>query len=186
MLYGRAAEQLIGERDPATNELIIQTGNMAYSSEEFWKEAVGVVTPHRAQQGLIVSRLQQVFGGTGVDAALIRSAVDTVERFQGQERDVIIASYALGDPDAIEDEDEFLMSLNRFNVMASRPRVKLVVLATREIVDHLSGDLDTLRGSRLLKTFANSYCNNSRSMTLGLIIDGTRRDVSGLFGYREQ
>jgi hypothetical protein len=46
--------------------------------------------------------------------------VDTVERFQGQERDVIVASYALGDPDAIGDEDEFLMSLKRFNVMSSR------------------------------------------------------------------
>ena len=92
----------------------------------------------------------------------------------------------MGDPDAIADEDEFLMSLNRFNVMASRPRAKLVVLVSREIVDHLSGDLDTLRGSRLLKTFANSFCNNSHAITLGFLEDGTRREVSGLFGYREQ
>lgn len=183
LLYGRAADQLLGERDPATGNLI-PTGSTAYSPEKFWKEAVGVVTPHRAQQGLIVSRLQQVFASTGVAPNLIRSAVDTVERFQGQERDMIIASYALGDPDAIADEDEFLMSLNRFNVMASRPRAKLVVLVSREIVDHLSGDLDTLRGSRLLKIFADSFCGNPRSMTLGLLEDGTDRGAPGVFRHR--
>jgi hypothetical protein len=178
--------RLRGERDPATGDLGILTGSTAYSPEEFWKEAVGIVTPHRAQQGLIVSRLQQVFAGTGVPPNLIRSAVDTVERFQGQERDVIIASYALGDPDAIADEDEFLMSLNRFNVMASRPRAKLIVLVSREIVDHLSGDLDTLRGSRLLKVFADSFCSNSRATTLGLLEDGQYKEVSGSLRWREQ
>ena len=185
LLYGRAADRLLGERDPATGNAIATTGSpTAYSPEEFWKKAVGVVTPHRAQQGLIVSRLQQVFGSTGVHPNLIRSAVDTVERFQGQERDVIIASYALGDPDAIADEDEFLMSLNRFNVTASRPRAKLIVLVSREIVDHLSGDLDTLRGSRLLKTFVDSFCGSSRPMALGFLENATEREVPGLFRYR--
>ena len=51
---------------------------------------------------------------------------------------MIIASFALGDPDAIGDEDEFLMSLKRFNVMASRARAKLIVLVSREVVDHLA------------------------------------------------
>lgn len=184
LLYGRAADQLLGERAPATGDLITPTGSAAYSPEEFWKRAVGIVTPHRAQQGLIVSRLQQVFSDTDVEPNLIRSAVDTVERFQGQERDVIIASYALGDPDAIADEDEFLMSLNRFNVMASRPRAKLIVLVSQEIVDHLSGDLDTLRGSRLLKVFADSFCENLRPMTLGFLEDGTDREVPGVFRDR--
>jgi superfamily I DNA and/or RNA helicase len=86
--------------------------------DEFWRSGIGIVTPHRAQQALIIARLQQVFGPLGAPNQLIRDAVDTVERFQGQQRDVIIASFALGDQDAIQDEDEFLMSLNRFNVMA--------------------------------------------------------------------
>jgi len=131
-----------------------------------------------------VSRLQQMFASTGVAPNLIRSAVDTVERFQGQERDVIIASYALGVPDTIADEDEFLMSLNRFNVIASRPRAKLVVLVSQEIVDHLSGDLGALRGSRLLKVFADSFCRSPSPMTLGFLEDGAGREVPGVFRHR--
>ena len=64
---------------------------------------------------------------------------------------MILGTFALGDPDAIRDEEAFLFSLNRFNVMASRARAKLVVLVSREIVDHLPHDLDLLRESRLLK-----------------------------------
>ena len=73
-----------------------------------------------------MTRLQQVFNATGQMADWIRDAADTVERFQGQQRDVIIASYTLGDPAQIAEEDEFLMSLNRFNVIASRARAKLL------------------------------------------------------------
>ncbi|OWK45585.1 Superfamily I DNA and RNA helicases and helicase subunits-like protein [Fimbriiglobus ruber] len=112
-------------------------------------------------------------------AAAIRGAVDTVERFQGQQRDVIIASFAVGDPDAIADEEEFLMSLRRFNVMASRARAKLVVLVSREVVDHLAAELEVLRDSRLLKVFAESFCNGHQPMTLGYIEGGVAESRPG-------
>lgn len=47
------------------------------------------------------------------------------------------------------------MSLNRFNVMSSRARAKLIVLVSREVIDYLSGDLETLRESRLLKNYVD-------------------------------
>jgi DNA replication ATP-dependent helicase Dna2 len=181
LLRTLAANRPSGEQDPASSE-VLPVGGILHSAEEFWENAVGIVTPHRAQQGLIISRLQQIFRED--DPGLIRSAVNTVERFQGQERDVIIASYALGDPDAIADEDEFLMTLNRFNVMASRARAKLIVLVSREVIDHLSSDLETLRESRLLKNYVDSFCGEARPMTLGFVDDGAEREVPGTHKHR--
>ena len=116
-------------------------------------------------------------------ADCIRDAVDTVERFQGQQRDVIIASYTLGDPDQIAEEEEFLMSLNRFNVIASRARAKLVVLVSQEVIGHLARDAAVLRESRLLKVYAEIFCDNSRPMNLGHLDAGTVRPVPGTFRW---
>jgi DNA replication ATP-dependent helicase Dna2 len=176
------SHQLAGELDPSGAPISVAT-QRRYSPAELWARGIGVVTPHRAQQALVISKLQQILGASAPPSA-IREAVDTVERFQGQQRDVIIATFALGDPDAISDEDEFLLSLNRFNVMASRARAKLIVLVSREIVDHLSSDPDVLRGSALLKTFADTFCRNGRAMTLGQVTAGTTRTVTGEFRSR--
>ena len=181
LLHGRVSEQLRNERDPAIGSL--PRSRSPYGPLDFWGKAVGVVTPHRAQQGLIVARLQSVFGASGQLANGIRNAVDTVERFQGQQRDTIIASYTLGDPDQIADEDEFLMSLNRFNVIASRARAKLIVLVSQEIVGHLAHDIDVLRESRLLKLYADSFCNNNLPMDLEYVSNGTATVVRGSFRW---
>jgi hypothetical protein len=183
LLSGRLCNQLADERDPSTGAVGRRANqSVLYSPEDFWKKGLGVVTPHRAQQGLIISRLQEMF--PSVRPSLIREAVDTVERFQGQQRDVIIASFALGDPDAILREDEFLHSLNRFNVLASRARAKLIVLVSQEVVDHLSADLEVLRESRLLKLFAQSFCSNARQAVLGHVVDGDTKLVPGQLRYR--
>ncbi len=184
LLHGRMANQLRNENHPGTGQPITPTST-AYLPVDFFRRAVGVVTPHRAQQGLIVTRLLEVFGATGQLAAEIRDSVDTVERFQGQQRDVIIASYTLGDPDQIAEEDEFLMSLNRFNVIASRARAKLVVLVSQEVIGHLAHDIVVLRESRLLKLYAEGFCNSLRPMLLGYIdADGVTHSVPGTFRWR--
>jgi len=183
LLHGRVASALSGEVDPLTGD-VRPPSAIPYSTTEFWQNAIGVVTPHRAQQAAIVSRLHQVFRATGAVADSIRDAVDTVERFQGQQRDVIIASYTLGDPDQIADEDEFLMSLKRFNVVASRARAKLVVFVSQEIVNHLARDVAVLNESRLLKVFAESFCGASRSMTLGYIDSSGVQLRPGTFRWR--
>jgi hypothetical protein len=183
LLNGRMANRLRNELDHVIGAPI-PVSTTPYTAQEFWDEAVGVVTPHRAQQGLIVSRLQQVFNATGALADSIRGAVDTVERFQGQQRDIIIASFALGDPDQIAEEEEFLMSLNRFNVMASRARAKLIVMVSREVVDHLASEIDVLRESRLLKVFVESFCDQSQQVTLNYNLQGQVQTATGLLRWR--
>jgi hypothetical protein len=188
LLYNRLGNKLENEREPSTGDIIQLANSAAYSELDFWEKGIGIVTPHRAQQGKIVSRLQHIFGNMGIITpemtSAIRNAVDTVERFQGQQRDIIVASFAMSDRDAIRDEDEFLMSLNRFNVMASRARAKLIVLISQQVVDHLSDDPDTLRDSRLLKGYVESFCQSSRSMNLGYYQNGNAIDVEGVFKHR--
>lgn len=182
LLAGRLADRPENERDPRRAGALRPPSVRPYDPVRFWKDGIGVVTPHRAQQGLIVSRLRDVF--PDADPTLVRDAVDTVERFQGQQRDAILASFAVGDPDAIFEEDEFLHSLNRFNVLASRARTKLVVLVSQEIVDHLSGDLDVLRASRLLKSYCQSFCREARPLALGYLARGQPRAVQGTLRWR--
>jgi DNA replication ATP-dependent helicase Dna2 len=162
LLYGRLDRQLTSERKG--KKFATLTGQ-SHDEKSFWEQAIGVVTPHRAQMSKIVSRLQAIFPND--NPTTIWNAVDTVERFQGQQRDVIVASFGLGDVDLIRSEDEFLYSLNRFNVMASRARAKLIVLLTRSLIDHLSDDGDVLQESRLLKNFAESFCQSPTSIVLG-------------------
>jgi hypothetical protein len=150
-------------------------------AEQMWKSAVGVITPHRAQRARIVERLSGLFVTPGAHpntADWIADAVDTVERFQGQERDIIIASYAVGDPDTVAEEAEFLHDLNRFNVLATRAKAKLIVIASRELVAHISGDLQVIRSSELLKDFVDTFCANSRPAILNWNDNGTNRPVN--------
>lgn len=175
----RLTDQLNNERDRSGT--IKPNSAKVYLIQDFWKYGIGIVTPHRAQMSLIVSRLQQVFPHDNPD--LIRNAVDTVERFQGQQRDIIIASYGLGDPDIISGEEEFLYNRNRFNVLASRARAKLIVLATNSLVNHLPNDGDVLEESRFMKRFFESFCSQRKPLTLGFIDSGTVRLHEGVLRY---
>jgi DNA replication ATP-dependent helicase Dna2 len=182
LLWGRLADQLDGEVDPATG-MPRPAGSLPYGVEGFWQRGLGIVTPHRAQQSLIIQRLHRLFAVTGTTYQQIRDAVDTVERFQGQQRDIILASYAVGDPDTIADEVEFLHSLNRFNVLATRARAKLVVVLSEQVVHYMAGDIAVLRGSQLLKSYAETFCAQRRPMQLGVIESGQSRTVEGSFRW---
>lgn len=136
--------------------LLSEEGNRPLDAVTFFRDGVGIVTPHRAQQAAVSERLTRFLEGHDAIEAML-GAVDTVERFQGQEKTVMIASFGLGDRDQIAAEEEFLFSLNRFNVIASRAKAKLVVLVSRQLVDHLPRDPKMLRQSRLLKHYADGY-----------------------------
>ena len=171
--------QPLCRRDHSGAEIAID--NTPYSMGDFWKKGVGVVAPHRAQGSRITDLLRRIFVHSGTPSPLIAGAVDTVERYQGQQRDVIIASFGLGDPEVIANEDEFLYDFRRFNVMVSRACTKVVVLMSRSVLEHLSNDQDILRDSGLLKRFAELYCRHEEPLELPFFDDEhqlqTRRGV---------
>lgn len=92
---------------------------------------VGVVTPYRAQGRIIRSRLRQRFG-----PALARQVVaDTVERMQGQEREVVILSLASGDALFLQTVAAFFFQPERLNVSITRAKTKLIIMGPDR--DHL-------------------------------------------------
>lgn len=112
------------------------------------RSGIGVVVPHRAQKAILRAEFPEL--------AKVNS-IDTVERFQGDERDIIIVSATASDPDYVRNEADFLLNLNRLNVAISRPRKKLVVIASRSVVDLLTSDLDIFEQSAIWKKLFNYY-----------------------------
>ena len=85
---------------------------------------IGVITPYRAQQALIRNRLLR--SGNGFPLL----TVDTVDRFQGGEREVIILSLCRSD-----EVTSFLADRKRLNVSLSRARSKLILLGHGPVLE---------------------------------------------------
>lgn len=125
-------------------------------ADYFAAEGFAVLSPHRAQNSTIRGMLEQYgFGQNGRPMPL----VDTVDKLQGQERDVVVVSYGVADEEYAEAEADFLLSSNRFNVATTRPRRKLIVFCSDAVLDVVPQDRDTLLESMMLKEFRN-YCDS--------------------------
>jgi DNA replication ATP-dependent helicase Dna2 len=98
---------------------------------------IGIVTPYRSQGRAIRSLLGKAFG---FDAA--RNIVsDTVERMQGQERELIILSMTTGDQAYLSSITPFFFQPERLNVSITRPKTKLIVIGPDVQGMSLSDDL---------------------------------------------
>lgn len=127
-----------------------------YTPEGLQQEGVAILSPHRAQN----STIRQILGTYGFGtAAQPMPLVDTVDKLQGQERDVVIVSYGVADGEYAEGEAEFLLSSNRFNVAATRARHKLIVLCADTVLDVVPTDQQVLLDAMMLKEF-RCYCNS--------------------------
>jgi len=109
--------------------------------------SMGVVTPHNAQRSHIESQ-----AGDITDAEEI--TVETVNRFQGGEQDLMICSATVSDPQYILAESDFLLQENRVNVSFTRHRDKLVVLAPRSLLGYIPTDPDLYDDATIWKTLA--------------------------------
>jgi superfamily I DNA and/or RNA helicase len=147
--------QILDEEKDASGQLIVQP-HMAWDPDAFWDRGVGIVTPHRAQRALIVSRLREIFPTH--DPQKLDAAVDTVERFQGGQRDTIIISFGVGDPDLILEEESFLLQFERTNVAISRARSKCILLISEDLAYHLPSDRETILTSKAVKAYVSEFC----------------------------
>ena len=135
---------------------LIDKQHPSVTPEEFWTKKIGIVTPHRAQMAFIRNLL--------IDAAGIAMDpppfVDTVDRFQGLERDLILSSYVVADRDFIATEEGFILNPRRFNVTLTRAESKFIMLISDSLLQYLPSDLDVARDAAHLQLFAEQYCDS--------------------------
>ncbi|MBI5244877.1 MAG: AAA family ATPase [Elusimicrobia bacterium] len=101
-------------------------------------QEVGVIAPYRAQCNRIrflldnprVGRSQDLGGGTSSGYPSV--VCSTVERFQGQEREMVVISLTSSKPAYLWRLAGFLFDPNRLNVALSRARTKAVLIGSRK------------------------------------------------------
>lgn len=116
----------------------------------------GVVTPHNAHRSRIrsnVSMTENKMDDPPVDLDN-GTQVETVNRFQGGQNDIMIVSATASNPQFIRSESDFLLELNRANVAFSRHQYKLIVVMAESLLSHIPKEPDTYDESLLWKTLA--------------------------------
>ncbi|MEY8239015.1 MAG: AAA domain-containing protein, partial [Cycloclasticus sp.] len=87
-------------------------------------EEVGVVTPFRRHAKALKSKLAAKLGLFSSKSIV----ADTVERMQGQEREMIIVSLCASDPQYLNAIASFFFQAERLNVAITRPKTKLIII----------------------------------------------------------
>jgi DNA replication ATP-dependent helicase Dna2 len=102
-----------------------------FNNRSFDKNSIGIITPYRAQ----IAQIRKALSEKSIDPELL--TIDTVERYQGGARDIILISLSLNNLTQLSS----LVSLSedgvdrKLNVALTRARHHLVVLGNVEILE---------------------------------------------------
>lgn len=101
-----------------------------YAQNPLTRDSIGVITPYRAQIALIKKQLQ------ADDLPVDQITIDTVERYQGGARDIIILSLCTNDKRQLRSlSSNSRNGVNRkLNVAITRAREKIIVLGNRDVL----------------------------------------------------
>lgn len=121
-------------------------------------EGLGVVVPHRAQRAALQEAIPALTEIDPVLGTVQVSAVDTVERFQGGERTVILVGATESDREYLLVSSKFLLDPRRLTVALSRAKQKMVLVAARSIFELFSADEETFANAQLWKNLLRRTC----------------------------
>lgn len=107
------------------------------------KEGLGIVVPHRAQRALLNDP---------------KWKVDTVERFQGDQRRVMAFSATESDPIYLLQNGGFLLDPRRLCVSLSRAKEKLILVASKSVFDLVPLDEETFLNAQLWQKLRHEFC----------------------------
>ena len=121
-------------------------------------EGMGVVVPHRAQRAALQQALPELSILDPASGLPKRSAIDTVERFQGGERSVILVGATESDRAYLLASSDFLLDPRRLTVALSRAKRKMILVASRSIFSVFSPDEEVFANSQLWKNLLLRTC----------------------------
>ncbi|MDH5647928.1 MAG: AAA domain-containing protein, partial [Candidatus Heimdallarchaeota archaeon] len=140
--------------------------NSAEDQREFWSRGLGIVAPHNAHGKTIVNRVFQrmiTHQSNQLQAdelnLLLSNTIYSVDKFQGSEREVIIASLGISDKDQLLAEESFIYNRNRLNVLITRAKYKLILLTSRNFLEYIPNDSDLLFDVSICPRLVD-YCNS--------------------------
>ncbi|TFH28887.1 MAG: hypothetical protein E4G98_04695, partial [Promethearchaeota archaeon] len=144
----------------------------ADEEKRFWLEYLGIVAPHNAQGRQIIHQLfmdmtQPVKLTRLSDDDLMKclqATIYSVEKFQGSDRNLIIASVGISDRDQLKKEEEFIFDLNRFNVLTSRAKHKIIYICSRNFLDFIPKDKKMIGYAAQAYNYAYLYCNQEKPL----------------------
>ena len=112
---------------------------------------IGVLSPFRAQAALIRRLIRK--DSEIKDEDELQVAVDTIDKMQGQEREVIIVTLVAGKSDYIKDMADFLYNPNKLNVAFSRAKSKLIIVGNINKIR----EIDQLEYPHIYKMLKSKY-----------------------------
>ncbi len=145
------------QRSDPEVEIMVQLAHRLMTHHGLGPNRLALISPHRAQNNAMANRLSQLLQETS-DALPV---IDTVERLQGAERDVILFSTTTSDPDHVM--SEFLNNPNRFNVAITRARHKLIVVGSRSFFLTVPQNEEALAANACFKQFLQ-HCKDKKSL----------------------
>ena len=164
------SELVAAVTDYLARTLINRETGEGYAPAAFAEKGMAALAPHRAQNSAIRKFLRTRGFGT---ADRPMPLVDTVDKLQGQERDVVLVSYGVADGGYAEGEADFLLSSNRFNVAVTRARRKVIVICSDPVLEVIPSDRETLVDATMLKGF-REYCEKGPLQLPWSMSDGTK------------
>ena len=120
------AERYSNEEAVLVADLLVALRRTGFSLAE-----VAVVVPFRRQARRIRASLNARRALLPQDIAAC--VIDTVERMQGQEREVVIVSMTASEPAYVRGLLDFILQPQRLNVAVTRARSKVIVLASEQL-----------------------------------------------------
>jgi len=119
--------------DEAEIAALIASQYYQKKGNEFHDNSLGIITPFRAQIMEIRKRLTEEATG--------KIVIDTVERFQGSERDIIIISFAVNNISMLQSvmspmDLQGIKVDRKLNVAITRARHQLIIIGNPDILTH--------------------------------------------------